>query len=182
MDHRKTRVSFDVPGHARGLTFSTQHRLPLLTDEVIADWMVAAVGRARQTHGFRLIAYVVMPEHVHLLILPTADRPGVAEILKSVKQGVSRRAVRRLRSEKPDMLEQLVVSRPSGRIEHRFWMQGGGYDRNLTSIDTVRVAVSYIHANPVRRGLVGRDIDWRWSSAGWYAGLKDQPIEIDPIP
>ncbi len=181
MDHRKTKTSFDVPGHARELTFSTQHRLPLLTDGFIADWVVDAIDRARQTHGFRLIAYVVMPEHVHLLILPEHDRPGVAEILKSVKQGVSRRAVRRLRSEKPHMLEQLVVSRPSGRTEHRFWMQGGGYDRNLTSMDTVRAAVAYIHANPVRRGLVDRDMDWRWSSAGWYDGQEDQPIDINPL-
>ncbi|GJM18555.1 MAG: hypothetical protein DHS20C14_07680 [Phycisphaeraceae bacterium] len=170
-----------MPGHARELTFSTQHRLPLLLDAERAAWVIGAIDRARSIHRFRVLAYVVMPEHVHLLVLPCAERPEIAPVLKSIKQGVARRAVRRLKMDRPDLLGELRVGRPGGRVEHRFWMQGSGYDRNLTSAASVRAAVEYIHANQVRRGLVERVTDWRWSSAGWYAGMTDQPIEIDPI-
>ena len=41
--------------------------------------------------------------------------------------------------------------------------------------------IEYIHHNPVRRGLVGNPTDWLWSSAGWYAGVKDVPLKMDPL-
>ena len=40
--------------------------------------------------------------------------------------------------------------------------------------------IDYIHLNPVRRGLVERPEDWKWSSFPWYAGVRPVPLEIDP--
>ena len=70
--------------------------------------------------------------------------------------------------------------REGQRIRHRFWQPGGGYDRNITSTLALRAAIEYIHANPVRRGLVARAEDWEWSSARWYAGLRPVKLEMDP--
>jgi len=39
--------------------------------------------------------------------------------------------------------------------------------------------IHYIHNNPVRRGLVDRAADWRWSSAAWYEGRRDGPLTVD---
>ena len=63
--------------------------------------------------------------------------------------------------------------------EARFWQPGGGYDRNITSTEALRAVIDYIHANPVRRGLVARAEDWEWSSARWYAGLRPVKLEMD---
>lgn len=52
---------------------------------------------------------------------------------------------------------------PHGRA--LFWQRGGGYDRNVRGEDALREKIGYIHANPVRRGLVERAEDWVWSSA-----------------
>src|SRR5262249_48785979 len=65
------------------------------------------------------------------------------------------------------------------RLRHRFWQPGGGYDRNITSAAALRAVIDYIHANPVRRGLVARAEDWEWSSARWYAGLRPVKLEMD---
>jgi putative transposase len=43
-------------------------------------------------------------------------------------------------------------------------------------------SLGYIHLNPVRRGLVDRASDWRWSSAGWYEGQLKNDLRPDPIP
>jgi putative transposase len=53
------------------------------------------------------------------------------------------------------------------RVRHRFWQPGGGYDRNITSIEALHGMIDYIHANPFRRELVARAKDWEWSSARW---------------
>jgi putative transposase len=72
------------------------------------------------------------------------------------------------------------VTVPEGRrVRHRFWQPGGGYDRNIMSIEALRSMVDYIHANPVRRGLVARAEDWEWSSARWYAGPGPVKLEVD---
>ena len=66
-------------------------------------------------------------------------------------------------------------------MRHRFWQPGGGYNRNITRISTLRSMIEYLHGNPVRRGLVAKAEDWEWSSARWYAGLRQVPIEMDAM-
>jgi putative transposase len=75
-------------------------------------------------------------------------------------------------------LERITVKRGERR-EHRFWQAGGGFDRNVVELHAVLAMIEYIHANPVRRGLVSRPEDWKWSSAGWHEGKNG--LRIDPI-
>jgi REP-associated tyrosine transposase len=46
-------------------------------------------------------------------------------------------------------------------------------------MEVLRAMIDYIHANPVRRGLVARAEDWEWSSARWYEGLRPVKLEMD---
>jgi putative transposase len=103
----------------------------------------------------------------------------IQDILKSIKQSVARKAVARLRVEQPEWLDRLRVRWPSGRLEYRFWQQGGGYDRNLVQSETVWKVIDYIHNNPVRRGLATTQTDWPWSSARSYAGTQDWMLQMD---
>jgi hypothetical protein len=117
---------------------------------------------------------------------PRARRPqnsvyDMSKILQSVKQSVARRAMIHLRQTAPDWLDRLKVVWPDGRTEHRFWQQGGGYDRNMYGSRAIEASIQYLHANPVRRGLVARPTDWEWSSARWYAGERSVPLTIDPL-
>ena len=68
---------------------------------------------------------------------------------------------------------------PSGKTAYRFWQRGGGYDRNLNEPAAIDAEIEYFHNNPVRRGLVSRAEDWRWSSVAWYAGKEDVPLVPD---
>jgi len=47
---------------------------------------------------------------------------------------------------------------------------------------TLLKMIDDIHANPVRRGLVERPRDWKWSSAPWYDDFSTVPLSVDPIP
>ena len=57
-----------------------------------------------------------------------------------------------------------------------------GFDRNVIKPGTLMNMIDYIHLNPVRRGLVEKPEQWKWSSAAWYLGAGEVPIRVDPIP
>jgi len=119
-----------------------------------------------------------MPEHVHLLIYPLDDGYGISSILKSIKQPVANRAIAYIRRNVPDFLRQMCDEQPNGKIVHRFWQRGGGYDRNLWSPSYLWETIDYIHDNPVRRGLCDSPTDWIWSSASNYLGESRGPLAI----
>ena len=128
---------------------------------------------AGNEHGIQLAAFVFMPEHVHLLVVPTTNAPAIDRYLARIKQPFSKWVRQRLVEMKSSLIKQLVVEERPGKTCFRFWQEGPGYDRNLTTPTLIEAAVDYIHMNPVQRGLVKRAIDWKWSSASWY--LLDPP-------
>jgi len=151
--YRRTCKRYDVPGHAHYLTFSCFRGMPFLGKDRSREWTVGAIAAARRAKGFDLWAYVLMPEHVHLLVLPR-EGARISEILKCVKQSVARRAVHWVRANRPAFLAVMRDQQPSGRSCYRFWQPGGGYDRNIWTAEELHEKVRYIHANPVRRGIV----------------------------
>jgi putative transposase len=162
---RKTCRRYNEPGHAHSLTFSCFGRRPFLSKDRSRLWLVEALDRARQKHAFDLWAYVIMPEHVHLLIWPREPLYSVGRILTSIKRPVSMKAISYVRVSAPNSLSSMKDQQPSGVVHYRFWQRGGGYDRNLFEPKTIWAEIDYIHANPVRRGLCESPTDWAWSSA-----------------
>ena len=170
--HRKTITHYDGELDARSLTFSCYERLPFLNKDRTRQWMVRAIRLARREHPIHLWAYVIMPEHVHLLVWPHDATFKIEHLLTTVKQSVSKCALVWLRKNDPAYLTRLQGS-------FHFWQAGPGYDRNLYSPRYSWTDIDYIHDNPVRRGLVERQIDWPWSSARAYAGFDEPLIPID---
>ncbi|MEX2168376.1 MAG: hypothetical protein WD851_03625 [Pirellulales bacterium] len=166
--HRKRVRHFDDVGEFHELTFSCFHQLPLLTDEKLLVEVSRAIDRAAQRHHWRLSAFVFMPEHVHLIVYPTKSPAPVADLLFAIKRPFSYRAKLYFKENRSDWLEKLMVRQRPGVQTFRFWQEGPGYDRNLRSEKALRAVIDYLHLNPVRRGLVDRDVDYRWSSAAWY--------------
>ncbi len=174
------RTSYNLPNHAHYLTFSCYRRQQLLTDDGLRRELMESWEEARRVGGFAVWAYVVMPEHVHLLLLPPDNDYQISRILRLLKEGFTRRAVEYWQVHSPHMLERIRFRR-GRRLVHRFWQEGGGYDRNLYDWDAIQKAVDYIEWNPVRRGLVSDPIDWYCSSARARAGRSDIPFQVDEI-
>ena len=176
---RKTRQAWDEPGHAHFVTFSCYQRLPLLTRDRTRRWVIAAMQKTRQNLAVALWAYVIMPEHVHVLLYPLQAHYEMRRILAALKRPVSDAAREHLtQSGSTDWLERLSVNYPSRRV-FRFWQPGGGYDQNVFREKTVPAVIEYIHANPVRREMVKNPTDWEWSSARFWDGCAEVPIRMD---
>ncbi|MFG0334106.1 MAG: transposase [Maioricimonas sp. JB049] len=124
-------------------------------------------------------AYVIMPNHVHILLWPTTHDYSISIILSTIKQSVARRAIPFVKKHAPDFLERMEDRQSSGRSSYRFWQRGGGYDRNITEPRAVWATMKYIHANPVRRGLCHRPIEWPWSSAIEWESPGNGLLSID---
>ena len=181
-EHRKTRKVYNNPGEAHELTFSCFQRRKFLCKDRTRQFFVKAVESARITHGFHLWAYVIMPEHVHMIVFPPHETYDVSAIQKSIKQSVSGKAINYLKRENTDGLKLLDTGLK--KEPYHFWMAGGGYDRNVITYPTLKHMVNYIHNNPVRRGLANDPSDWKWSSFNeWRVpGFGPLSLDLDSFP
>jgi len=138
------------------ITFSCFHRLPFLEAPSPKETVEAVLERIRTRHQARVYAYVLMPEHVHLLI---NEPPSilVAQFLKALKQTTSR---------------ELKGDR------ERFW-QDRYFDRNIRGEAARSEVIRYIHRNPVKRGLVASPGQYRWSSFSHYSTGIRGVVEIE---
>jgi putative transposase len=176
--HRKRLHRYEVPGDLRFLTFSCFNRIPLFNNDAIKDLFVKELERTRPLFEFKLYAWVIMPEHVHLLLKPKLPEFPVKDVLAELKGQFSGRVLRRWRKLKAPILKRIVDS--DGK--QRFWLPGGGHDRNIYTADELEEKINYVHHNPVKRGLVKYATDWRWGSARWYAGIRDDwDLKLDPL-
>jgi putative transposase len=176
--YRKLVKHYDDPGHAHYLTFSCFHNQRFLRSERACGWLLDAIRKAKAEVPFDLWAWVFMPEHVHLLLRPRGEME-VSIILSAIKVPVAKRAAGWVRREAPQFAPRMLDVQPSGKRFLRFWQRGGGYDRNIVTIQELREKIGYIHNNPLRRGLIQSPADWRWSSyAAWQRGI-DEPLPID---
>ena len=138
------------------ITFSCFHRLPLLESPETKNTVEAVLEVTRARHQARIYAYVLMPEHIHLLI---NEPPSilVAQFLKAFKQ---------------------ITSRKLRGPREKFW-QERYFDSNIHGEDARSEVIRYIHRNPVKRGLVASAGDYPWSSFIHYATGLRGAVEIE---
>jgi putative transposase len=164
-------------GHLHFLTFSCYQRLPLLGTVQARNLFVEELREVRERYGFLLVGYVVMPEHVHLLIgEPKGGTPST--VLQLLKQRVSRKMRKNERHASEGEL-RLPFSEERDVLP-RFW-QPRFYDFNVYSGSKKREKLEYMHANPVHRGLVKNPGAWVWSSFLFYEKGEAGLVPIDPV-
>ncbi|MGA2339888.1 MAG: transposase [Terracidiphilus sp.] len=138
------------------ITFSCFHRLPFLEAPAAKESFELVLEQARSRHQATVYAYVLMPEHVHLLI----NEPPLillAQFLKALKQITSRK----LRGDRS-----------------QFW-QDRYFDSNIRGESARSEVIRYIHRNPVKSGLVVSPEQYRWSSFNHYATGIRGVVEIE---
>ena len=164
-------------GDLHFVTFSCYRRRPMLGAARARHCFVQILDQVRSRHRFQLIGYVVMPEHVHLLVSePKKGTPS--KVLQVLKQKVSRALQKRLRkSSSAQLTLRFAAVEPSAPA---FW-QRRFYDFNVWSEKKVKEKLDYMHRNPVERKLVLHPKDWAWSSWSHYEKGETGLIRIDTV-
>ena len=175
--HKNKRVKhFDIAGHAHELTFSCFKRKPILVDDQLRKLLSQSIDQAMTSKGYTLVAFVYMPEHVHLLVYPRPDADEIKDLLYAIKRPFSYRVKKLLEQSNSYLLDQLTVQ-TGGRTRFHYWQAGPGYDRNISSMTVMEKVIDYIHKNPVRRGLCVSPDQWKWSS---WSSHSDSSTRVDP--
>jgi putative transposase len=143
---------YQQTGHLQFVTFSCYRRQGHLETVTARDLFEDALERIR--YDFHVVGYVVMLEHIHLLV---SEPRGVslAVCVQALKLSVARRS-----EQKP------------------FW-QPRYYDFNVFTEEKRVEKLEYMHWNPVRRGLVEKMEEWPWSSYRWYCSGEKTPVCIE---
>ncbi|MFH0983644.1 MAG: hypothetical protein V2A79_19180 [Planctomycetota bacterium] len=171
-----------VPSRPHFLTYSCFRRLALLTRDRTRRWVVDALVATRRELDVALWTYVIILEHLHVLLCPRQVGDEMRRILLALKRPVSDAARGYLEQLEDDKwLARLSVDYPSRRV-FRFWQPGGGFDHNIFREKSVPAVIDYIHANPVRRGLVAQPSDSEWSTARLWKAWPNVPLRMgDPF-
>ncbi len=145
---------YQFAGDLHFVTFSCYRLERYLASPSARSLFEDALERMRIRYRFCVIGYVAMPEHVHLLV----SEPAIGSLAKAI------------------LSLKLSVSKLSN--QRPFW-QARYYDFNVFSSHKHVEKLRYIHRNPVKRGLVARPEDWRWSSFRHYATGELGAVEIE---
>lgn len=188
---------FDNLATGRFVTFSTYRRHQLLKQEAVAELFIAHLDKIRRKYSLKLWGYVIMPDHVHLVVLPNglgdlatcgADLGGpsacrgvlsLGRIIGELKSITARAILSHLRKQRRFDSGRLTRNNDDTKTVS-FW-QRRCYDHNCRTHEIVVEKINYCHNNPVVRGLVNDPGKWRWSSFGWYAGERSVPMSVDEL-
>ena len=144
------------------ITWSCYRRQPLLRSARSRDCLLDILEQVRRRYRFVVVGYVVMPEHVHLLVSePEIGTPST--VMQVLKQRSARALLPGGRRRDPRQRELFGEAR---RIP--FW-QIRFYDFNVWTAKKRVEKLNYMHQNPVKRGLVTESEHWRWSSSRFYS-------------
>jgi putative transposase len=161
-------------GYLHFITTSCFQRLPVLGIAASRDLFLQVLEQARRRYRFVVVGYVVMPEHLHLL-LSEPERADLSMVMQVLKQGFARRLLCQLRrsgDRVPGELCKLILN------QQHVW-QRRFYDFAVCSAEKRQEKLHYIHQNPVRRGLVLEPEQWPWSSARDYLLGEPGPVPVN---
>jgi len=161
-------------GYLHFITFSCYQRRPLLGAPQCRDLFLRILEETRIRYGIVVVGYVIMPEHVHLL-LSEPEQSNHSIVLQVLKQRFARELLEKLRKRQ---------TRPDGSLwntvlEHGHVWQRRFYDFVVWNRHKRAEKLRYMHDNPVRRGLVASPEQWRWSSYRAYAYEENEPVLVD---
>jgi putative transposase len=146
---------FQQEGEDHFLTFSCHNRQPYLNTPASRTLFTETLEATRIRYKFEVLGYVVMPEHIHLLLSEPIEKP-LSSAIQALKLSVSKQSTQR-----------------------PFWLPRY-YDKNILTRDQRIDTLHYIHRNPVKRELVSRPEDWPWSSYRHYTLNEPGPVKITP--
>ncbi|MGB7291225.1 MAG: transposase [Thermodesulfobacteriota bacterium] len=165
-DYRYRKIElkrFYVTGLLYFITSVVENREPISINENCVQILLRVLSQYAKNYYIEIIAFVVLPDHLHLLISPKSQNHTISDFMKSVKGKTAIEINRALRRK--------------GRLwQHQF------LDHIVRSKEDYRSHIEYIHYNPIKHGLCDKPEDYRWSSYRFYDLDEDVWVLINKMP
>ena len=152
-----------VEGGTYFFTLVTRDRKHLFQYPDSCEIIITGVEKVKSLHPFELIAFCILPDHVHLLLSLPEGISDYSNIIKEVKRYVTIRIRKHLNQ------PNLVI------WQDRFW------EHTIRDERDMQTHYDYIHYNPVKHGYANAVDEWKWSSINGESSNKDTESSLDQI-
>jgi REP element-mobilizing transposase RayT len=157
----KNLPKFNDNSYAHFITMNTYNNYPYFKDEELCQILIEELEFYSKKYGFALTGYVIMPDHLHLLVWwDTEGKPdlSISRVIQGIKGATARRILDLLKGKGLEQMLQSTHRNANSKphrqnLKYRLW-QPGFYDFNIYSQEKLLEKLNYIHNNPVRAGLV----------------------------
>jgi len=159
-------------GHLHFITCSCYRRQPRLGTARRRDLFLTILEQVRRRYQFVVVGYVVMPEHIHLLISEPQEK-NPSTVMQALKLGFARRVLAAAKRKRNPAQARFFDHTPQHIWQKRF------YDFNVWTERKRIEKLTYMHENPVKRGLVASPELWMWSSHRAYIFGERGPVIVN---
>ena len=166
----RSRYKIYEPTHPHFVTCTVLHWLPLFTRQESVDIVLQCLRYLQQNDDFKLYAYVVLENHIHMVV----QSNDIGKSMESFKKYTANELLKLLQKENvKTILDQLRFYKKAHRVDKIYQIWEEGYHPKLMQTDAMIInKINYIHQNPVKRGYVDEATHWRYSSARDYEGMR----------
>jgi REP element-mobilizing transposase RayT len=158
----------NLPGALHFVTGNFLKRIPVFNQKACCQSFIDTLATLRKDWPSKLISYVLMPDHTHLIVNPQDGR--IREFTGKLKSLSARAIIKNARG-----------------IDFQLDSEGSSYQVWQESFKAVPLwsawmiwqKINYIHANPVKAGLVSSARNYRWSSFQAFYSGSSEPLPVD---
>jgi|SRR3972149_9095025 len=173
------RNRWNYSGHPYFITTTVVEWTNVFKNSLYFDILCKSLVFCKEKFTCRLLAYCLMPNHIHLIVWPSLNT-AISDFMRDFKKYTAVQV--RMLLEKDGEIELLDVLRKNARGMRgqifKLWKSRFD-DLILTKTETINTKINYIHDNPVRKGLVSKPEDWFYSSARDYLSIGSSAIPVD---
>jgi len=159
----------NLPGALHFVTGNLLNRTPVFNQEACCEAFLNVCSTLGEQWPCKLIAYVLMPDHIHLILNPRDGR--IKEFVGTLKSLSAKHIIETVH-------DISFTRRMNDCFVHQVW-QESFKDFSLWSSWMIWQKINYIHANPVKAGLVKSAGDFRWSSFRAFYFETNEPLAVD---
>ena len=191
----KRLPKFNYEGDAHFVTSKTHLNTPLFAVHSCAIIVLEELAFYRQQNNMKILGYVVMPDHIHLVVwwdMMKKPQLSISKIMQGFKGSVARRIIDEVfeTNTQPGSIEYplyaiqrklmlsptpaMVATGNKGHrrnLKYKIW-QTGFYDFHIISPEKLNEKLNYIHCNPEKAGLCDKPEEYPYSSAWYYADMS----------
>jgi REP element-mobilizing transposase RayT len=171
--------NISLEGYAYFITTKIKNYIKVFETKLYFDIIIDNVNFYREKFGFKLWGYVIMPEHIHLMI-HLGDKNDLSKIMEQFKRYTSKQMLKQLKKDKKSHLIKPFTIANVKKEKHMVWEEGFR-GLGIRSERVFNIKMNYIHNNPVKRGLVEKPEDYTYSSYRNYYCDDSSIIKLDSI-
>ena len=162
----RTRYQFlDIQNQTYFVTLTVVGKIPIFTNPKYFDIIIENFNYYRKTQGLKIYHYVIMDNHIHLIV---SHPDNISQVLRKFKSYTAKMIIDAIKKDEREWILFLLKyfkKEYKQYSTYQLWEEGS-HPQIIESVKVLQQKIEYIHNNPVKRGLVRRPEDWVYSSAG----------------